>query len=213
MHVTRYSKKENTMVTIPRSVEDFPVIERSRIVPVRDLHPAPATFSIEIQGKVQRAPYERLFEVGHQLWIYRSFSKAIPLFELLNRVLDRGPRASMLLAHCYAMELRFADCSRTLFDALDPSIYRDAASRLHDIFVMWSCTFHKFVRVDLEEFVTDYPELPTPALLLGDFYVFARHFEKSARCFELAIQRDFKGGAVAKIARDLLEKNRSRLQR
>ncbi len=175
------------------------------IVPARDLRPAQAFFSLEVRGVVQRASYERLFEKGHELWIQRKFKHAIHVFELLTRAQDRGPRASILLAHCYSMDLRFSDCCRTLYEALDPSVYRDGASRLHDIFVMWTCTFYKFVRVDLEQFVRDYPGLPTPALLLGDFYLFARHFEKSADCFELAIQRDFKGGSVGRIANNQMQ--------
>lgn len=162
--------------------------------------PKPKSYSMTINGTNRDIAYEQLFAHGHDLWLSKKYSAAIPIFELLAKVTDRGPRASILLAHCYAMEQHFSDCSRTLCLALPSSECGMIAAELHDIFVMWKCTFFKDVRRDLEAFVSNHPELPTPALLLADFFMLAGRYEESLHYLDQAKQRDRIGGAIGMVA-------------
>lgn len=162
--------------------------------------PKPKSYSMTVNGTKRDIAYEQLFAHGHDLWLSKKYAAAIPIFELLAQVTDRGPRASILLAHCYAMEQHFSDCSRTLCLALPNSECGMIAAELHDIFVMWKCTFFKDVRRDLEAFVSSHPELPTPTLMLADFFMLAGRYEQSLHYLELAKQRDRIGGAIGMVA-------------
>ena len=107
------------------------------------------------------------------------------------------------------MEQHFSDCSRTLCVAFPSEECGRIASELHDIFVMWKCTFFKDVRHDLEEFVGSHPEYPSASLLLADFFMLAGRYELSIRYLEQAMASDRVGGAVRMVAgsqRDLLLK-------
>lgn len=162
--------------------------------------PKPANFTIQVSGAERKVPYESLFIQGHELWIKREFSKAFKVFDLLSSVKDRGPRAAIVKAHCAVMNQKFSESSATLWQALPKAIYSNAAAELHDIFVMWRFKFYDEVRQELERFVSDFPELPTPALLLGEFYSLEGQPEKAKQYLKLAQERDRDGGAVGTIA-------------
>ena len=167
---------------------------------VTEVLPKPKSFSIKAGAETRTITYEDLFVEGHKLWLSRQYAKARPVFQLLVSVEDRGPRASILLAHCCAMEQHFSECSRILCIAFPQQSFGKTGAELHDIFVMWSCTFFKEVRKDLEIFVDAHPEFPTPALILADLYLLGGRYAESLSYLEKARTRDRKGGSVGLVA-------------
>jgi len=55
---------------------------------VRDLRPSKILVSLEVGGKIQHVPYEKLFSIGHKFWNNRKFEQEIHVFELMNRTHD-----------------------------------------------------------------------------------------------------------------------------
>ena len=149
----------------------------------------------------KRVSYDSLFLEGYHLWLRREFQKAFQVFEPLSRVTERGPRASIFMAHCAVSQQKFRDCSAILTQALPNQDFENAAAKLHDIFVFWKFTFYDDVRKGLEQFVDQFPDLPTPALLLAELYSRACKDKKAAKYFLLARERDYQNGAIGKIAK------------
>lgn len=197
----------------PDSVPATPSCEQSSNVKMQSVlkaEPRPANFTINTAGGERSFSYESLFIQGHQLWRKRDFAKAFKVFDLLSSATDRGPRASILKAHCAAMEQKFSDCSAILWQSLPKVDYADAASSLHDIFVLWRFKFYNEVRKELEQFVLEISDLPTPALLLGDLFSLAGHYDKAMKYFQLAQERDRERGSIALIAITTKDKLRSK---
>ena len=195
----------------PESVPATPSTEQSSNVKTQSVLKAelrPANFTIKIAGGERSFSYESLFIQGHQLWRKRDFTKAFKVFDLLSSVIDRGPRASIFKAHCAAMEQKFTDCSAILWQSLPKEDYAKAASSLHDIFVLWRFKYYNDVRKELEQFVLEIPDLPTPALLLGDLFSLAGQHDNAMKYFQLAQERDREQGSIALIA--IAAKNRLR---
>lgn len=189
------------MVSTQR-VPETPSIEQTSDAKraISKIKPRPANFILHGPGGERRFSYESLFIQGHELWLKRDFVKAFKIFDLLSSVTDRGPRACIVKAHCAVMEQKFSDCSAILWQALPKEKYAKAAASLHDIFVLWKFKFYNEVRKELEHFVLEFPELPTPALLLGDFFLLAGQHENAMKYLHLAQERDREGGSIARIA-------------
>jgi thioredoxin-like negative regulator of GroEL len=190
------------MVSNPRLL-GAPNIEQTsdvKVDAVSKAKPRPANFVVNVLGGARKFSYESLFIQGHELWLEREFAKAFKVFDLLSTVTDRGPRASIIKAHCAVMEQKFSDGSAILWQALPKEKYAKAAANLHDIFVLWKFKFYNEVRQELEQFVREFPDLPTPALLLGDFFSQAGQRKNAMKYLQLAQERDCEGGSVARIA-------------
>lgn len=166
--------------------------------------PAPVTFTVQRGGRRVRLTYQQIFAAGHKLWLAKKYEEAAKVFDHVCGIMDRGPRAHILLAHCKAMLGDFAGCSSTLSDALHSAQYRDAAAKLHDVFVMWKLQFYLDVKQGLEKVIADHPELPTPCLILADMLMNGGNCQQPPYLLQQAIERDRPDGAIAAIARSEL---------
>ena len=205
-----------TITTQSKHIGNSPPITlspKSSSTNVMEVLPKPKSFSIKAGAETRTIAYEDLFVEGHKLWLSRQYAKARPVFQLLASVEDRGPRASILLAHCCAMEQHFSECSRILCIAFPQQSFGKTGAELHDIFVMWSCTFFKEVRKDLENFVNVHPEFPTPALILADLYFLGGRYAESLSYLEKARTRDRKDGSVGMVATLQTEAINKKIQR
>lgn len=163
--------------------------------------PVAASFSVQRGSRRVRLTYQQLFAAGYKRWLISRYEEAVGIFEPLRTVSDRGPRAHILLAHCRAMLGDYSRCSSTLAEGLSAESYGNAAADLHDIFVLWKCALYQDVKQGLERFVAEYPELPTPCLILGEFLMQAGNRHKPPLLLKQAIERDRPDGAIAAIAR------------
>ncbi len=162
-------------------------------------------FPVRRNGRMEWLSYEQLFAAGHRLWLKGQYSTASSVFEELAAAKDHGPRAAIFLAHCHAMLGDFGRCSSSLNRALPRESYRDAASRLHDLFVYWKVGLLVEVRTDLLRLVDDFPELPSISLLLGDLLFMNGSVTKSKRFLMHAISQDTQDGTIALAAKWTLE--------
>ncbi len=176
------------------------------------LHPADVTLVVERDGQLVQLSYQKLFAIGHKLWVSDEFEAASKVFEKLCEVSDRGPRAHILLAHCQAMCGDYAKCCRTLSLGLPATHFGRAGSDLHVAFVMWKCGLFQDVKAGLKTVIADHPELPTPCLLLADLLTHFGSKEEPVRLLKAAIQRDRPDGAIALIAQEELPSALERLQ-
>lgn len=167
-----------------------------------------ASFSVLRGNRRVQCSYEYLFVTGHDLWLARDYDKAADIFRHLTQVTDRGPRAHIFLAHCRVMCADFAGCSETLSEALPVLEYWSAHCELHDSFVLWKLGMYADVRRALERIICDYPELPTPCLLLGELLLRQGNRQQPPRFLREAIRRDHPQGSIALIARRELHKLR-----
>lgn len=163
--------------------------------------PVAVSFTVQRGDSQIKLTYQQLFAAGHKLWLAAKYEEAVKIFEHLTTVLDRGPRAHILLAHCRAMLGDYSRCSSTLAAGLSTETYGNAASDLHDIFVLWKCALYQDVKEGLERVVVEHPDLPTPCLMLGDFLMHAGNRQKPPLLLQQAIERDRPDGAIAAIAR------------
>lgn len=158
-------------------------------------------FPVRRNGRLEWLSYEQLFAAGHRLWLKGQYSTAATVFEELAAAKDHGPRAAIFLAHCHAMLGDFGRCSASLNRALPRETFRDAAARLHDLFVFWKVGLLVEVRTDLIRLSEDFPELPSISLLLGDLLFMNGAVNRSRRFLQQAIHCDEPNGAVAEAAR------------
>lgn len=166
--------------------------------------PAPVSFAVQRGDRRIRLTYQQVFVAAHKLWLAERYSEAADVFKQLSVVLDRGPRAHILLAHCKVMIGDYAGCSSTLAEALEAPQFGNAAAELHSAFVMWKCTLYVDVKAELENVIAEHPELPTPCLLLAELLMQSGNRKHPPRLLKQAIARDRPDGAIASIARSEL---------
>jgi hypothetical protein len=165
--------------------------------------PSPITFQVRINGHVQSVTYQQLFARGYNLLLSDHFSESIPVFELLSKVSDRGPRAGILLAFAKAQLGRYGECSGTLSEAFESSeCHLDGD--LHSAFVFWSCGLYVDAKHDLETIIQQHPEFPTVSLLLGGLLAKGGNRRQPPVLWKLAVKNDRPNGAVGQIARKSL---------
>jgi len=165
--------------------------------------PLPANFTIRQGNKDIQVSYQQLFEQGHNLWLRKKYPDATKIFELLCKTTDRGPRADILLAHCYVMQEKFALCSATLCKALPEAEFGSAAGELHDTFIFWRCGVFNDVKTQLIAIVNKFSNLSTTSLLLADFFIKSGNYKDAQQALRLAISRDRPDGAIAFVAKHL----------
>lgn len=166
--------------------------------------PAPAQFIVRRNGERVQLSYQQMFAIGHRLWLAQDHAKAARVFEILSEITDRGPRAHIILAHCRAMLGDYASCLATLSQALPEGRFGNAASQLHNVFVLWKCTYYVDVRQELEIVVSEHPELPTLCLMLAEFLMRNGNQQKPPTLLRQAIERDRPDGAISLIAQQIL---------
>ena len=161
-------------------------------------------FTVRRNGRKVTLTFPRLFEIGHRVWQKGDYPTAKQIFSELLSVEDRGPRAHIFLAHCLVMEGDYAGCSSVLYQALPKEQFGDAASRLHDTFVMWKVGLLIDVKESLLSLVSDFPYLPTLSLMLADLLHTNGSESLSEKFLRRAIQFDRPDGGVALSAKSLL---------
>lgn len=171
--------------------------------------PTNVCFEVRHAGHSTKLSYQQLFAEGYVHWLAKRYAEALKVFEALTTITDRGPRAHIMLSHCKAMLGDYAGCSATLSEVLSSDSFNDAATDLHNVFVMWKCGFFLDVKSGLEKVVSEQEELPTPCLILADLTMQSGGASKCSQLLQLAIERDRTDGAIAKIARRKLSLTRS----
>src|SRR5262249_52427348 len=85
--------------------------------------------------------------------------------------------------------------------ALPDETYGNAASQLHEGFVLWSCTVYPEVKRLLSVVAAEQQTLPVPCLLLADLLMSVGNEKRALQFLRDAIRRDRPDGAIARIAR------------
>ena len=166
---------------------------------------ASPTFTVCRNGRKMKLTYPQLFATAHRIWLKRDYRTAKEIFEQLQTVEDRGPRAHIFLAHCLVMEGDYSGCSSVLHRALPKDEFHDAASRLHDTFVLWKVGLFIDVKEGLKALALDFAHIPTFSLMLADLLHSTGSESLSAKFLRRAIRYDRPDGGVALSARAALE--------
>lgn len=161
-------------------------------------------FTVRRNGTKVTLTFPQLFVIGHRAWQKGDYRTARQIFSELLSVEDQGPRARIFLAHCHVMEGDYAGCSAELYHALPKEQFGDAASRLHDTFVLWKVGLLVDVKESLRSLVNDFPHLPTLSLMLADLLHSNGSESLSEKFLRRAIHYDRPDGGVALSAKSLL---------
>ncbi len=153
-------------------------------------------FLVTRNGRKERLSYQIVFGFAHRMWHQRNYTGAKKIFDELNSNSDRGPRASIFLAHCHVMLGDYASCSMVLHNALPKDVYGDAAIRLHDAFVFWKVGLYLDVKQLLKSLALEHVELPSLSLILAELLMTTGARRQSAQFLRQAIQHDIPSGAI-----------------
>lgn len=151
----------------------------------------PRTYSLSLS---------KAFSIAHEFIRRKQYKAASQVCRALVQSRHLGPRAVIMLARCKAGLNSYSSCNkllRTLFTAEDSPV----AERLHTAFVYHHLGLRADAIRELTQVAHDRPDLPTVCLLLGDLYAAAGRKDRAMHCWQLAVQRDHHGGAVAHEAR------------
>jgi hypothetical protein len=157
-----------------------------------------------LDEKDYRLTYEQAFAFAYALFKQGHIEIAAKLFQRLESVEDRGPRAFIMQAFCEAAALHFDECSKPLvqvFEGEDKSLAAD----LHNAFISYHVGIREEALNAMIDLVNKHRNLPTLCLLLGDMFRTAGQFEMARKCWRLAIQRDTPNGAIAAVAARYLQ--------
>jgi hypothetical protein len=149
--------------------------------------------------KDYRLLYEQAFVLAYALFEQGHTEIAAKLFERLESIEDRGPRAFIMQAYCEAAALHFDECSKPLVKIFDGES-KSLAADLHNAFISYHVGIREEALNAMIELVNTHRELPTLCLLLGDMFRAAGRLEMAQKCWKLAIQRDGSNGSVAVLA-------------
>ncbi len=144
--------------------------------------------------------FEQLFAIAYSLFHDGKPKAAEDAFKELSKIRGRGVRAKMMLARCKAELDQYDECEKII-----SSLFEDAdgpvADELQTAFVYHSLGMTVDAIKELVKVVKQYPDLPTACLYLGDLFNEASDLKMAVRCWKLAVKRDRRGGAIAKIAK------------
>ncbi|MBC7965372.1 MAG: tetratricopeptide repeat protein [Fuerstia sp.] len=163
------------------------------------------TLTVSRNGRTVMLTFPQLFAIGHRVWLKGDYKTAKEIFKKLCSVNDRGPRAHIFLAHCHVMEGDYAGGSSVLHRALPKDEFGDAASRLHDTFVLWKVGLFVDVKEGLKSLALDYASLPTFSLMLADLLHSSGSESLSEKFLRRAIHNDRPDGGVALSAKSTLQ--------
>lgn len=163
------------------------------------------TFTVVRNGQRRKLSFAELFAAGHRVWLKGDYRTARQIFQQLADVSGNVPRAHIFLAHCLVMEGDYSGCSSVLHRALPKEEYGNAASRLHDTFVLWKVGLFIDAKEGLKSLAMDFAELPTFSLMLADLLYQAGSQSMSEKFLRRAIQLDRIGGAVSLSANSMLQ--------
>lgn len=171
----------------------------------RDVNSESSTFTVRHNGRKIKLTYPQLFAAAHRVWLKGDYKTAKGIFSELQSDHDRGPRASIFLAHCLVMEGDYAGCSSVLHRALPKEEFGDAASRLHDTFVLWKVGLYVDVKQGLKSLALDFANLPTLSLMLADLLHSTGSESLCEKFLRRAIHYDRAEGGVALSANSMLQ--------
>ena len=163
----------------------------------QDVNSEASTYTVCRNGKKTKFTYPELFAAAHRIWLKGDYVTAKEIFKQLQSDHSRGPRAHIFLAHCLVMEGDYAGCSSVLHRALPKEDFGDAASRLHDTFVLWKVGLYVDVKQSLKSLALDYANVPTFSLMLADLLHSTGSDSLSEKYLRRAIQHDRPEGGVA----------------
>ena len=170
-----------------------------------DLKTDTLTFRVRRNGRNVTLTFAQLFAAGHRVWIKGDYRTAKKIFQELAEASEGIPRAHIFLAHCLVMEDDYAGCSSVLHRALPRDDYGNAASRLHDTFVLWRVGLYVDAKEGLKSLAMDFSELPTFSLMLADLLYQAGSESLSETFLRRAIQLDETDGGVSLSAQSMLQ--------
>lgn len=170
----------------------------------QDLSSESPVFRVRRNGSKVTMTFPELFALGHRVWQKGEYKAAGRIFTELLSVNDRGPRAHIFLAHCLVMEGNYSGCSSVLHNALPKEQFGDAASRLHDTFVLWKVGLFVDVKKGLQSLAMELPNLPVISLMLADLLHSNGSESLSAKFLRRAIHYDRPEGGVALSAKETL---------
>ena len=157
-------------------------------------------FALEFGGKSAEFTFERTFAYGHTFLKAKEYAAAARIFKTLVQARGSDRRAMILLALCEAELDHFEVCQGILQDVFKGKD-EPLAEKLHSAFVYNKLGMPSEVIEELAEIVTDRTDLPTVCLILGDLFRTTKQWDKAASCWQAAVKRDERGGAVALTAR------------
>jgi thioredoxin-like negative regulator of GroEL len=163
------------------------------------------TFTARMGRKKRRLTYEGAFSFGHSLMEAGHYEYALQIFSTLAEVPDRGPRARVMQARCKAELDDFEACKEILENVFEDED-QPVAEELQAAFVHHKLGMKREAMLALRKVIKEHTDLPTACLFLGDLFREAGSLEKAAYCWKLAVQRDRRGGAVAKAAKNQLKR-------
>jgi len=161
------------------------------------------TFSFTIGGKPLVLDYPHAFAFGDQLLQSGHVKTARAIFESLVKTPHRGPRAQVMLALCQARLNEFAACSATLAAAFEDT--QTISENLHSALVFQKLGFRSDAIDTLGQLVTQFADLPTVCLLLGDLFAVQGDRDKASDCWNMALKRDRLQGGITLAARRRLK--------
>jgi Tfp pilus assembly protein PilF len=161
------------------------------------------TFTVRMGRKKRRIAYEEAFSFGHSLMETGHYEHALEMFSALARTPNRGPRARVMEARCRAELEEFEACSEILENVFAGE-EKPVAEEFQSAFVYHKLGMTREAMLELRKVVKEHKDLPTACLFLADLFQEAGSLQKAAYCWKLAVQRDRRGGAVAKAAQKQL---------
>jgi hypothetical protein len=154
---------------------------------------------LQVGPKSYNLSVSKAFSTAHEFFCRKKYGPASQICEALVQSESLGPQAAILLACCKVRLKDYSSCSevlRTIFGANDTAV----AEGLHTAFVYGALGMRSDAIRELAKIADDRPDLPTLYLLLGDLLIAAGQKDKAARCWQLAVQRDPRGGPIAREA-------------
>jgi lipopolysaccharide biosynthesis regulator YciM len=163
-----------------------------------------ARYIFVLHGKEHSLTFQEAFLYGHTLMAGSHFDTAATIFTRLAKVSGRGPRAKVMLSACAAGLDKYSICQDILkvaFEGEDQAVIE----LLQAAFVYHKLGMQADAIREMTKVVQQFANVPTACLLLGDMFAEQGAEKKAAYCWQLAIKRDRKGGAVGLTARKQLE--------
>jgi hypothetical protein len=164
-----------------------------------DVETRHAHIEFRLGDRDYRLVYEQAFVFAYNLFEQGHLEAAAQLFERLESIEHRGPRAFIMQAFCEAAALHFDECSKPLVKVFDGD-NKSLAADLHNAFISYHVGIREEALNSMVDLVNQHRELPTLCLLLGDMLRAAGELQMAKRCWRRAIQRDAPDGPVAAVA-------------
>lgn len=169
------------------------------------------TFTLEVGAKSHGLTFEQMFSYAHSCLNAKKYATASQILKVLGQARNADRQVKIMLAHCAACVDRYDTCQEMLkaaFGGKDDAI----VEKLHAAFVYESVRMQSAAIGELTSVITDFRDLPTACLILGDLFARVGKTNKATSCWKLAVKRDQPGGSVAVAAKTQLARLRKRTE-